>query len=224
MLTAKMLTTIDVLSKGRLEFGCGIGWMNEEFVATGAPPFEERGVVTDEFIMAIKELWTSDNPEYDGKYCRFSDVDFLPRTVQQPHPPIWIGGESPPAIRRAARLGDIWYPLGANPRFPMATPEQMSDGISRLHQSAENIGRNPSEIGIAYFAYQFQQPEPVVLNGKRERFTGTPEQIADDIKTWQDLGVEQMTFNLVPDWNGSLDQTLRGLENFATKVRPLTGG
>ena len=80
VLTAKMLTTIDVLSKGRLGVGCGIGWMREEFVATGAPPFEERGAVSDEYIRAFKELWTSDNPTFEGKYCRFSNIDSLVKT------------------------------------------------------------------------------------------------------------------------------------------------
>lgn len=223
MLTAKMLTTIDVLSKGRLEFGYGIGWMREEFEATGAPPFEERGTVSDEYIMAIKELWTSDDPTFEGKYCRFSDVDFLPRTVQRPHPPIWIGGESPPALRRAARLADVWYPLGVNPRFPMGTPEQMAAGISRMRLNAEEIGRDPSEIGLAYFVYQYS-PEPVAPNGERQRFTGAPEQIAGDIKVWQDLGVEQMTLNLVTDWNEPLEKSLARMEGFATKVRPLVEG
>ena len=88
----------------------GWGWMREEFEAIGAPPYEERGAVGDEYLRAFKELWTSDNPSFDGTYCRFSDISFLPKPVQQPHPPIWVGGESPPALRRAGRLGDVWYP------------------------------------------------------------------------------------------------------------------
>ena len=78
VLTAKMLATIDVLSKGRLNVGCGVGWMREEFEAIGAPPYDERGAVGEEYIRAFKELWTSDNPTFEGRYCRFSDISFLP--------------------------------------------------------------------------------------------------------------------------------------------------
>ena len=126
VLTAKMLATIDVLSQGRLIVGCGVGWMREEFEALGAPPYNERGAVADEYIRAFKELWTQDNPTFEGKYCQFSDVIFAPKPVQKPHPPIWTGGESPAALRRAGRLADAWYPIGSNPRFPVGTPAQFA--------------------------------------------------------------------------------------------------
>ena len=117
VLTAKMLATVDVLSQGRLIVGCGVGWMREEFEAIGAPPFEERGAVGNEYLRVFKELWTSDSPSFDGDYCSFSNISFAPKPVQQPHPPLWIGGESPPALRRAGQLGDAWYPICSNPRF-----------------------------------------------------------------------------------------------------------
>ena len=88
VLTAKMLATIDVLSQGRLIVGCGVGWMREEFEAIGAPPFEERGAVGNEYLRVFKELWTSDNPSFDGDYCSFSDISFAPKPVQQPSPTI----------------------------------------------------------------------------------------------------------------------------------------
>jgi alkanesulfonate monooxygenase SsuD/methylene tetrahydromethanopterin reductase-like flavin-dependent oxidoreductase (luciferase family) len=115
VLTAKILATIDVLSKGRLIVGCGVGWMREEFEAIGAPPYDKRGAVSDEYIRAFKELWTSDNPTFSGKYCSFANVAFAPKPLQKPHPPIWVGGESPVALRRAGRLADAWYPIGSNP-------------------------------------------------------------------------------------------------------------
>ena len=74
--------------------------MREEFEALGLPPFEERGDVTDEYIRVFKELWTSDDPSFDGKYCSFSNITFQPKPVQKPHIPIWVGGESPRALRR----------------------------------------------------------------------------------------------------------------------------
>src|SRR5262249_47616818 len=101
MLTAKMISTIDVLSNGRLILGAGAGWMAEEFALLGAP-FKERGAVTDEYLAAFQELWTKDAPAFTGKHVSFSDVLFYPKPVQKPHPPIWIGGgrahRTPPTL------------------------------------------------------------------------------------------------------------------------------
>src|SRR5215472_16394493 len=100
ILTAKALATIDVLSNGRVIVGCGVGWMREEFEALGSPPFEKRGAVSNEYIRAFRELWTQDDPAFEGKYCRFADIDFAPKPVQKPCPPIWTGGQTPVALRR----------------------------------------------------------------------------------------------------------------------------
>src|SRR5262249_56194611 len=120
VLTAKMLATIDVLSGGRLIVGIGAGWLKEEFEALGPPPFEERGAVTDEYMLAFRELWTKDAPQFDGRYVKFKDVVFAPKPVQK-CPPMWVGGESGPAMRRPARMGDGWYPIGTNPPHPINT-------------------------------------------------------------------------------------------------------
>ena len=217
VLAAKMLATIDVLSKGRLTVGCGIGWMREEFQALGAPPYDERGDVGNEYIRAFKELWTSDNPTFEGKYCRFSDVSFLPKPIQKPHPPIWIGGESPPALRRAARLGDAWYPIGNNPRFPLQTLEQLSASVSRLHRYAEDAGRDPSEIGLAFSVVRWNdRQEETLPDGKRRMFTGTPERIAEDISSFEQLGVRHLMFGFQAD---SLEETLEGMERFLSSTK-----
>ena len=111
VLTAKLLSTADVLSGGRVIAGVGSGWMKEEFDALDTPPFAARGAVTDEYIQAWKSLWTQDRPAMDGKHVRFDNVLSKPKPVSKPHPPIWVGGESAPAIRRAAHVGDAWYPV-----------------------------------------------------------------------------------------------------------------
>src|ERR1700691_237542 len=95
VLTAKILATIDVLSEGRLVLGIGAGWCREEFEALGTDPFAERGAVTDEYLLACRELWTNENPAFDGKYVKFSNVFFQPQPVQK-RVPIWVGGESGP--------------------------------------------------------------------------------------------------------------------------------
>ena len=219
VLAAKMLASIDVLSQGRLIVGCGVGWMREEFEAIGAPPYDQRGAVGDEYIRVFKELWTSDNPTFEGKYCRFSALSFQPKPVQNPHPPIWIGGESPPALRRAAQLGDAWYPIGNNPLFPVGTPMQLAQYLSRLRRYAHEAGRDPSALDLAYSAGWYNDREVQTLpNGERRIFTGTPEQIADDIKSFQELGLRHLMLNFQSD---TLEDSLARIERFATRVRPL---
>src|SRR5438445_11858918 len=104
IIMVKMLVSFDVLSQGRVIVGLGVGWMKEEFDNLKAPRFEERGRVTDEYILAFRELWTNDNPSFNGKYCNFSDVIFLPKPIQKPTIPIWIGGHSKQADRKSTRL------------------------------------------------------------------------------------------------------------------------
>ena len=147
VLTAKILATIDYLSKGRLTLGIGVGWCREEFEAINAAPFDDRGHVTDEWMMACKELWSKDDPRFDGKYVKFSDVVFTPKPVQQPIP-IWVGGESGPALRRTARYADGWYPVGTNPQFPMNTLSKFKAGIARFRGVVEKAGRDPSAITV----------------------------------------------------------------------------
>lgn len=219
LVAAKALATLDVLSGGRLVVGVGVGWMREEFEALGLPPFEERGAVTDEYIRAFKELWTSDAPEFDGKYVRFRDISFLPKPVQQPHPPIWVGGESRPALRRTAELADGWYPLGSNPTFPMATPQQLAAGLERLAAYARRFGRDPAEIDTIYRTHQFEllsQP----ADGDRRPFVGSAEQIAADIRQYQELGVSALVLDFLRQTE-DLNLMLERMEAFATQVWPL---
>ena len=219
VLTAKMLATIDVLSNGRLIVGCGVGWMREEFEAIGAPPYDERGSVGDEYIRVFKELWTSDNPTFDGAYSQFSGISFLPKPVQKPHPPIWIGGESPPALRRAARLGDAWFPIGTNPKFPVGTTQQLSEYLTRLFGYARDAGRDPSHLDLAYSVNWYNDREAEILpSGERRVFTGSAEQIAGDIKDFERVGVRHLTLNFQSD---TLQETLDRAERFATRVKPL---
>jgi probable F420-dependent oxidoreductase len=220
VLTAKALATIDVLSKGRLIVGCGVGWMREEFEAIGAPAYDERGSVGDEYIRAFKELWTSDNPAFEGKYCRFANVAFAPKPVQKPHPPIWVGGESPAALRRAGRLANAWYPIGTNPRFPVGTPEQFAEYAARVKRYAREAGRDPSTLDFAYSASWFNDQQAQMLpNGERRPLTGTPQQIAGDVKRYEDLGVRHMMVNLQGETQA---QTLERMQRFADRIMPLT--
>lgn len=218
LIAAKSLATLDVLSGGRLVVGVGVGWMREEFQALGLPPFEERGAVTDEYIRAFKVLWTEDNPSFDGKYISFDDISFLPKPVQKPHPPIWVGGESRPAMRRTAELGNGWYPLGSNPTFPMGTPEQLKAGLERLAQYAARFGRDPAEIETIYRTHQFELTKESA-GPDRLPFVGDADQIAGDIRRYQDMGVTTMIWDFLRQTN-DLDTMLGRMEDFATQVWP----
>src|SRR5262245_20714438 len=135
--TAKMLATIDVLSNGRLILGAGAVWMKEEFAILGAP-FTERGAATEKYLEAFKALWTMDRPAYGGRYVSFPEVIFAPKPVQKPYPPIWIGGESPAAVRRVVKLGDAWYPGNNNQAKPLDTVTRLAAGIGELHAAARS--------------------------------------------------------------------------------------
>jgi probable F420-dependent oxidoreductase len=223
LVAAKALATLDVLSKGRLIIGVGAGWMREEFEALGLPPFEERGAVTDEYIRAFKALWTSDNPSFEGKYCRFSNVSFLPKPVQKPHPPIWVGGESPRALRRTAELGNGWYPIGSNPQFPLETPEQLEAGLQRLAAQAKKAGREPSGIEIIYRTHDYQLNEdgrsPASSTGPRRPFVGTAAEVAADIRRYEAMGVGYLVLDFVR-LSRNLDEVLQHMEALATRVWP----
>ena len=191
ILTAKMLATLDMLSKGRLILGAGVGWMEEEFELLDAPPFAERGAVTDEYLRAFIELWTKDDPTFEGKYVSFSDIIFLPKPVQKPYPPIWIGGQSKPAIRRAAQIGDAWHPVGAIPATPLE-PEELAENLVLLHQYAEQAGREPSKIQVSVKAPLY---DPGDSSGPRRRFSGSADEVRQDVQTYSDVGVTHLIFD-----------------------------
>ncbi|MCD5402481.1 MAG: TIGR03619 family F420-dependent LLM class oxidoreductase [Dehalococcoidia bacterium] len=218
LIAAKSLATLDLLSGGRLVVGVGVGWMREEFQALGLPPFEERGAVTDEYIRAFKVLWTEDDPHFQGKYISFDDISFLPKPVQKPHPPIWVGGESRPALRRTAELADGWYPLGSNPTFPMGTPEQLKAGLERLAGYAERFGRDPSTIETIYRTHQFELLKQAA-GPDRLPFVGDADQIAGDIRQYQDMGVTSMIWDFLRQTD-DLDSMLGLMEDFSTQVWP----
>jgi probable F420-dependent oxidoreductase len=196
VLLAKMLATIDVLSQGRLTFGIGAGWMREEFEALGLPPFTERGAVTDEYLLACRELWTKDDPRFDGKHVKFADILFDPKPVQKPHPPIWVGGESGPALRRTAQLGDGWYPIGTNPQFRLDSMKRLAARVERLHRLVREAGRDPAQVTLAYRVSSWGPSLPARADdGERRLFSGTTVDVVADLRAFRDFGVSHVDFN-----------------------------
>jgi len=215
ILTAKMLSTLDMLSKGRLILGAGVGWMEEEFELLNAEPFAERGAVTNEYLKAFIELWTSDNPTFEGKYVNFSDITFLPKPMQKPYPPIWIGGGSRPAIRRAAQIGDCWHPVGAIPAAPLE-PEELSEKLVLLRQDAEKVGRDPATIQVSVKAPLYDSND---TSGPRRRFTGSPDEVRQDVQTYSDIGVTHLIFDFRVE---SANETNDRMAKFSEEVMAVT--
>ena len=216
VLAAKMLATVDILSKGRLTAGVGVGWMAEEIALLGGPPFKDRAVASDNFIEGFRELWTADQPIQSSEFSTFGNLLFAPKPSQSRGLPIWIGGESKGAQKRAARLGDGWYPVSANPRQPLDTPNLYGDALAKVRALAESANRDPQNITGALLAiYCRIGPEREGRNGGRMCFTGNAEAIIHDIGCAQNVGLEHF---IIGGDGGDLQETCDRLEHFAAEV------
>jgi probable F420-dependent oxidoreductase len=190
VLAAKMLATLDVLSGGRLIVGIGAGWLKSEFDAVVTTPFKERGAVTDEYIDAFKLLWTEHSPKFEGRYSKFDGIVLEPKPLQKPHPPIWVGGEGPAALRRAARIGNAWYPIGSNNQHLLDTRPRLEAGIARLRQATAGAGRDPSNIGVAFRIKRYGAAVPAkASDGERRMFSGSDADVTADLRALRDMGV-----------------------------------
>lgn len=189
VLTAKMLATIDVLSRGRLTVGVGVGWMREELAALGAPSYERRGAASDEYIEAWRTLWRDKVAAYEGQFVSFSGIICEPKPVQQPGPPLWVGGEGPAARRRAARHGNGWYPVAGNPAHRLDTVARFAAGVADVRQRAETNGRDPATIEIALFVPWAALGKPVMKDGVRVAFTGPRDALLEDMDAFEAAGL-----------------------------------
>ena len=151
---AKMLSSLDAMSDGRLIVGVGVGWWKDELDILGAP-FERRGRHADETLRVFKTLWTQEMPSFDGEFVRFRNVGFEPKPVQRPHPPIWVGGGSPGAYRRVVRHGDGWHAM-------TRTPEHFSEELAKVRAAADAAGR---DIKTLELSLRFSMGEDLLANG-----------------------------------------------------------
>ena len=220
VLAAKMLATIDVSSGGRLVVGIGAGWLEAEFDAVATTPFAARGTVTDDYIRAFRELWTKDSPSYSGNWVKFDRVLFEPKPVQKPHPPIWVGGESGPALRRAARLGNAWYPIGSNNRHLLDTLLRYRSGIARLRRYAAEVGRDAASIALTYRVKRYGEAvPPTASDGERRLFSGSTDNIVGDFYALRDLGVDAIDIDFErPEADASLAEMRRFKETVLTRI------
>jgi probable F420-dependent oxidoreductase len=163
---AKELASLDVVSGGRLLFGLGVGYLEAEFRALGVP-FEERGARADEYIDAIKALWTQEQPAFEGRHVSFGGIQARPRPLQQPHPPFIVGGASPPALRRAVTKGNGWYGFALD-------VDGTAKALEGLREAANEVER-PADLG-------------------RLEISVTPSRIPDSetVQQLEDLGVDRI--------------------------------
>jgi len=212
--TAKSLATVDVLSRGRVTVGVGVGWLEEEFRALGAADFTRRGAVSDEYIRIFKALWTTSPASFHGEFYRFDEIQCLPHPVQKPHPPIWIGGHSKAALRRVARFGDGWHPVGANPAVPLG-PAELQALLDEVYRLTEAEGRDPTRLTISYKAPVYDAGTPLAPGVARRPFTGAADQIREDIDTFARLGVSELIFDFRSE---SQSESLDRMERFAQSI------
>jgi probable F420-dependent oxidoreductase len=220
VLAAKMLATVDVLSGGRLTIGIGAGWLEAEFDAVATTPFAKRGPVTDEYIRAFRTLWTEEMPRLDGNWVKFDEVLFEPKPVQKPHPPIWVGGESGPALRRAARLGDAWYPIGTNNRHLLDTLPRYRAGVERLRRFTAEAGRDPATVALTYRVKRYGEAVPdTASDDERRLFSGGTADIVADLRALRDLGVSAVDIDFeCPDPDASIAEMRRFQETVLARL------
>jgi probable F420-dependent oxidoreductase len=195
---AKMLASIDALSSGRLIVGVGVGWWQEELEILGAP-FHARGRQGDEAIKAFKALWTMDNPAFEGEFFRFRDLGFAPKPVQKPHPPIWVGGDSPGAFRRVVTLGDGWHATSKS-------PAQLRDALGRLRAAADAARRPWETIALSL---RFGLSDALLAKGTQA--------VVDELVEYKRLGLGHVVLEFRRD---DLGRMLEILDLVTGTIRP----
>jgi alkanesulfonate monooxygenase SsuD/methylene tetrahydromethanopterin reductase-like flavin-dependent oxidoreductase (luciferase family) len=158
-------------------------------------------------------------PKFDGKHVRYSNITLEPKPVQKPHPPIWVGGESGPALRRAARIGDAWYPIGTNPQNPLDSLTRFKTQVDRLRKMTTEVGRDPKAVGLSLRVTVFGETAPAAAgDGEHRLFAGSPALMAADIRALRDLGVGSIDFGF---GGSTADEVLSGMQKFRAEVLPL---
>ena len=218
ILLAKAVSTLDTVSKGRLTLGVGAGWLKGEFKLLGVP-FDRRGALTDEYLRAMKALWTQEQPSFEGSAVRFSRIAFEPRCVQRPHVPLWIGGTGPAPLRRALELGDGWSPM-------VGGLAELAPQVARMKRELAQRGRDPAAFRFNS-SISFGEPDAVREAARRhashsEQRTeshapSSPEAVAELIGRYREAGFTNLTLSF--GWEKPADY-LRKLEWIATKVLP----
>ena len=188
--TARAFANVDCLSGGRCILGVGAGWAVQEFEALGLP-FASRGAMTDEYLAAIKALWSHDVASFEGRFVRFHDVHTTPRPRQVPHPPIWVGGNSRAAMRRALHHGTAWHPIRAHAR---ELGEVMLPAMRAL---AETLERPMPAICPRIRLRLTERPRS---DDQRLTGEGSPDQVRRDLAALEALGCSHVLLDTYHDY------------------------
>jgi len=221
VMIAKQVASLDRFAGGRTIIGLAPGWMQEEFEILGLP-FEDRGPRADEAIRALKALWGAENPSFEGKFYRFSEFAFAPRPVQQPHPPLWIGGNNRRALRRTAAVGDGWHPISSM-RIGL-TLEELRAALKDLHAMAAAEGRDPAALTVSLRAPLAFQGTPTTHTGHLT-FVGSNDQILERLAACAAIGVRHVVFDLFYSLadqveTGSVAEFIDTMERFTREIQP----
>lgn len=185
VMLARRLTTLDQLSNGRLRLGLGLGWSKDEMDAMGSD-IKKRGAMADEFLQALKAIWTTNPVEFRGKFYNIPQSYIGPKPVQKPHPPIYMAAFAPAALQRLARMADGWNPVA----IPI---EGMAQMFSSIKQMAKEAGRDPSSLALVIRAHVEISNQP--LGKDRMIFSGTLEQIKEDVAGCRSIGAHEIHFD-----------------------------
>ena len=180
LVVAKQIASLDQLSGGRVLLGVGAGWIPEEYETLGIP-FGERGRVLDEHIQAMRTLWRDEQPRYAGQHYRFDNIGFEPKPVRR-DVPIWVGGNSPAARRRAARLGDGWHVIDV----PM---RELEAGIAELARECRAAGRRPEDVPTSIRSQISLTTAHVPESERMVPLTGPVDEVLRDLRRYRELGV-----------------------------------
>jgi len=184
----KRFATLDVLSDGRTIAGLGIGWSKDEYEVSGVP-YKDKGTRADEFLQVLKKIWTDEIVEFKGQFYNIPASKIGPKPLQEPHPPILLGGFSPKTFSRIVNYANGW--IGIAGFGPLEQLEQMING---LKESTRKIDKDPSNIGIYIGSYPNVLESPVSSNETRSPMTGTIEQIGSDIEKIKAMGTNHIFF------------------------------
>ena len=191
LVTAKIVSSLDVLSGGRFIFGVGVGWLDEEFRVL-RQNLRDRAAQTREALLAMKACWTQEDPEFHGKFFDFSGIKFAPKPKQKPHPPVWFGGNSMPALKRAVELGTGWHAV-------WMTPEEVAEKAAILRDLCGKAGKHFADFPISI---NVNHKVPLTV---------------ENVKRYEAAGVSMMF--MPRSFQADVDDMIKNMETFAKEVK-----
>jgi probable F420-dependent oxidoreductase len=218
---AKQVATIDTVSRGRFTLVACAGWLRREFELLGVP-FAQRGAITDEYLRAMKILWTDDDPRFTGQYVSFHDIVFEPKCVQRPHVPIWIAGSGKRPVERLLELGDGWMPMGGD------LDDKLEETVARIKAEANALGRDADALEFRYTIEVGGRGEALAYVSKSATSSSntaklpvdSPDAAVEAIGRFAEAGFTELAVNFTGQ---SGTERLERLEWFAAEIMPLVG-